>query len=87
MGRGTALSIIDHRRRCDSDETAPTPALRASLYRSLADQVGGCGVSSRSTMTAVKAYGGEAGPRLVDHYLSYDIRPDASFVGYAGLVL
>lgn len=46
-----------------------------------------CAGAVGATMTAVEAYGGRAAPRLVDHYLSYDVRPGASFVGYAGLVL
>lgn len=40
-----------------------------------------------ATMEAVRAYHGAITPVVVDHYLSYDVRPDASFVGYAGLLL
>jgi AmmeMemoRadiSam system protein B len=30
---------------------------------------------------------GQGSPKLVDHYLSYDVRPASSFVGYAGILL
>lgn len=33
------------------------------------------------------AVGGQTAPRLVGHYLSCDVRPSSSFVGYAGIVL
>ena len=46
-----------------------------------------CAGAVGATMTAVAAYGGDAGPRLVDYYLSYDVQPSSSFVGYAGVVL
>lgn len=40
-----------------------------------------------ATFEATRAHVGTLKPTLVDHYLSYDVRPDASFVGYASLVL
>jgi len=46
-----------------------------------------CPGSAAATLAAVKAYGGTATPHLVDHYLSFDVQPNASFVGYAGIVL
>ena len=38
-----------------------------------------------SAMTTCKALGSEKG-RLLDYYTSYDIMPDDSFVGYAGIL-
>ena len=46
-----------------------------------------CPGAVAATMSAVRAYGGQAAPRLVDHYLSYDVQPGSSFVGYAAIVL
>ncbi len=46
-----------------------------------------CAGAVAATMAAVNAFSGSMEPQLVDHYLSFDVRPDASFVGYAGIVL
>lgn len=46
-----------------------------------------CPGAAAAAVEAVRAYRGEIHPQLVEHYLSYDVRPDDSFVGYAGLVL
>jgi AmmeMemoRadiSam system protein B len=46
-----------------------------------------CPGAVAATQAAVAAWGGTEMPRLVDHYLSYDVQPGASFVGYAGIVL
>jgi len=41
--------------------------------------------AAASALTTCKALGAETGT-LLDYYTSYDIMPDASFVGYAGIV-
>jgi len=41
--------------------------------------------AAASALTTCKAMGAEKGV-LLDYYTSYDIMPDASFVGYAGIV-
>ncbi len=46
-----------------------------------------CPGAVAATLSALRAAGTPARPRLVDHYLSCDVRPSSSFVGYAGLVL
>lgn len=46
-----------------------------------------CPGAAVATMEAVRAFEGGLAPVLVDHYLSFDVRPDESFVGYASLVL
>ncbi len=40
-----------------------------------------------ATLAALAAYGAPITARLVEHYLSYDVEQDVSFVGYAGMVL
>jgi hypothetical protein len=44
-----------------------------------------CSGAAAATIAAVKELGGRQG-NLVDYYTSYDVRPDTSFVGYAGIV-
>jgi len=44
-----------------------------------------CSGAAAATIAAVKELGGRQGD-LVDYYTSYDVRPDTSFVGYAGIV-
>jgi len=46
-----------------------------------------CSGAVAAVLEAVRAYSGRCEPRLVDHYLSCDVVPSSSFVGYAGLVL
>lgn len=46
-----------------------------------------CPGAAVAAIEAARAYQRTLAPALVDHYLSYDVRPDASFVGYAGVVL
>jgi len=46
-----------------------------------------CPGAVAASLAAIAAYGGRATPQLIDHTLSYDVRPDASFVGYAGILL
>jgi hypothetical protein len=41
--------------------------------------------AAAAALTTCKALGAEKGT-LVDYYTSYDVMPDASFVGYAGIV-
>ncbi len=40
-----------------------------------------------AAMAAVRTHGAHEKARLVDHYLSCDVQPNHSFVGYAGIVL
>ncbi|RPI79574.1 MAG: AmmeMemoRadiSam system protein B [Desulfobacteraceae bacterium] len=44
-----------------------------------------CSGAAAAAIAAVKELGGRQGD-LVDYYTSYDVRPDTSFVGYAGIV-
>lgn len=44
-----------------------------------------CPGAAAAAIAAVREAGGRQGD-LLDYYTSYDIRPDASFVGYAGIV-
>ena len=46
-----------------------------------------CPGAVAACMSAAQAVQGPLHPRLVDHYLSCDVRPASSFVGYAGIVL
>lgn len=46
-----------------------------------------CPGAALATVEAVRAAYGAVDPTLVDHCLSYDVRPDPSFVGYGGLVV
>ncbi len=46
-----------------------------------------CAGAVAATIQALGAYGAQAPATLVEHTLSYDIVPNASFVGYAGIVL
>jgi AmmeMemoRadiSam system protein B len=41
--------------------------------------------AAAAALTTCKALGAEKGT-LIDYYTSYDVMPDASFVGYAGIV-
>ncbi len=60
---------------------------RGALAHALEHQSACCPGAVAATLEAVRACRGEPAPVLVDHYLSYDVRPDASFVGYAGLLV
>jgi hypothetical protein len=55
------------------------------MQESLRNSNACCSGAAASTITAVVELGGQRGD-LVDYYTSYDIRPDTSFVGYAGIV-
>jgi MEMO1 family protein len=44
-----------------------------------------CPGAAVAAIEAARAAGALGAPQLVDHYLSYDVRPDASFVGYASI--
>jgi MEMO1 family protein len=46
-----------------------------------------CPGAVAACMAAVEVAGPPQTPHLVDHYLSYDVQPNSSFVGYAGIVL
>jgi MEMO1 family protein len=45
-----------------------------------------CPGAAAATLAALEGYGHTLAPQLADHYLSYDVRPAESFVGYASLV-
>ena len=53
----------------------------------MAEKSACCPGATAAAIEAVRAYAGVVSPTLVDHYLSYDVRPDDSFVGYASLVV
>lgn len=46
-----------------------------------------CPGAVAATLAALQAFGHESKPALIDHYLSCDIRPSSSFVGYAAVAL
>jgi AmmeMemoRadiSam system protein B len=46
-----------------------------------------CPGAAIAAIEALRAYQGRVSPALVEHYLSYDIQPSASFVGYAGIAI
>jgi len=46
-----------------------------------------CPGAVAATLAALRAVGHAPAPRLIDHYLSCDIQPHASFVGYASVAL
>lgn len=60
---------------------------RGALAHALERQSACCPGAVAAAMEAARAYQGALAPALVDHYLSCDVRPDSSFVGYAGLTL
>ncbi|MCC6876879.1 MAG: AmmeMemoRadiSam system protein B [Sandaracinaceae bacterium] len=60
---------------------------RGALAHASEHQSACCPGAVAATIEAVRADRGTPRPKLIDHYLSYDVRPDDSFVGYAGLVL
>jgi AmmeMemoRadiSam system protein B len=60
---------------------------RAALAHALEHQSACCPGAVAATLEAVQACGATPAPVLVDHYLSCDVTPGASFVGYASLVL
>jgi AmmeMemoRadiSam system protein B len=46
-----------------------------------------CPGAVAATLAALDAFGHAAAPQLVEHYLSYDVQPHHSFVGYASVLL
>ncbi|MBI3179809.1 MAG: AmmeMemoRadiSam system protein B [Deltaproteobacteria bacterium] len=46
-----------------------------------------CPGAAAATLAAVRTWGAREKPKLVDHYLSCDVQPNSSFVGYAGIIL
>ncbi|MBI5511783.1 MAG: AmmeMemoRadiSam system protein B [Deltaproteobacteria bacterium] len=46
-----------------------------------------CPGAVAAAMSAVQAASGALHPKVVSHYLSYDVQPNDSFVGYAGVLL
>lgn len=58
-----------------------------AVDHALAEQSACCPGATVAAVEAVRAYAGAVTPTLVDHYLSYDVRPSSSFVGYASLVI
>ena len=60
----------------------------AEALRHAADHGSACCPGAvAAAIEAARAYGAELAPVLVDHYLSCDVQPSSSFVGYAGVVL
>ncbi|MEQ8455323.1 MAG: AmmeMemoRadiSam system protein B [Sandaracinaceae bacterium] len=58
-----------------------------ALAHGIEHQSACCPGAAAATMEAVRAFEGAVHPRLVSHTLSWDIRPDDSFVGYASVLL
>lgn len=59
----------------------------AAVDHAVAEKSACCPGATVAAIEAVRAYAGAVSPTLIDHYLSYDVRPDESFVGYASLVV
>lgn len=59
----------------------------AALDHAVEAQSACCPGAAVAAVEATRAYAGAVHPTLVDHYLSYDVRPDASFVGYASVLV
>ena len=57
------------------------------VRRGVAEHSACCPGAVAAIQAALDAYGDAASPKLVDHYLSCDVQPSSSFVGYAGVVL
>lgn len=60
---------------------------RAALAHAVEHQSACCPGATIATMEAVRAYAGQISPRVVSHTLSWDVRPDTSFVGYGAIAL
>jgi len=61
---------------------APADAVRHAVQ----EQSACCPGAAAAAIEAAREYAGEVRPELVDHYLSWDVRPDSSFVGYGAVV-
>ncbi len=59
----------------------------AAAQHAIEERSACCPGATVAAIEAARAYAGAVAPTLVDHYSSYDVRPAASFVGYASLVL
>lgn len=59
----------------------------AALAHAISHGSACCPGAAAASLEAVHAHTGAVSPTLVDYYLSSDVRPDASFVGYAGVLL
>ncbi|MCB9597462.1 MAG: AmmeMemoRadiSam system protein B [Sandaracinaceae bacterium] len=68
-------------------EALVADAPERALDHAVAHQSACCPGAAVAAIEATRAYAGAVHPRLVDHYLSYDVRPDASFVGYGSVVV
>jgi AmmeMemoRadiSam system protein B len=60
---------------------------RGALAHARAHHSACCPGAAVAAMEAARAHAGALHPVLVDHYLSHDVRPSSSFVGYAGIVM
>ena len=59
----------------------------ALLAHAVREQSACCPGAVAATLAALCAYGHAPAPSLLTHYLSYDVRPSSSFVGYASIAL
>lgn len=60
---------------------------RGALAHATEHQSACCPGAAIATVEAVRAYAGGVSPRVVSHTLSWDVRPDTSFVGYGAVAL
>ncbi|HEY8432159.1 MAG TPA: AmmeMemoRadiSam system protein B [Sandaracinaceae bacterium] len=60
---------------------------RGVLAHALENRSACCPGAVAATLEAVRAYRRALAPALVEHTLSFDVRPDASFVGYGGALV
>lgn len=61
--------------------------LEGAVDHAVESQSACCPGAAVAAVEATRAYAGAIHPALIDHYLSFDVRPDASFVGYASVVV
>lgn len=78
--------VRDHNDREFIDRVLARDAIGA-LTHGRAESSACCPGAVAACIAATDAYRKSKKTRLVDHYLSYDVFPNDSFVGYAGLVL
>jgi len=88
--QGAGTDAIDWVRRTNDSgflDKVLANDLGGLIQHATVNQSACCPGAVAACMAASRVLGGSPTPRLVDHYLSCDIRPSSSFVGYAGVVL
>lgn len=86
QGKEAETWVRDDNDRAFIDAVEGDQPLRA-LAHAIEHKSACCPGAVVATMEAVRACHGAIRPRLVQHYLSCDVRPNRNFVGYASFVL